>query len=141
MKIKSPIKSGNGNGATSTLLSSAFCPNSEFENLSEWVRLDASLVRRNVACMEEHRQSLRARGETEKRLSELDQWRESPAFTEREKAALSLSETLSLHESEELSTRILKEAGRYFNTHQIVRLTLTIIAVNDWIDFHGVRVA
>ena len=122
------------NGNTSTLLSSEFCTTPEFENLSQWVRLGASHARSNPACIEEHRQKLRAQGETEKRLDELDHWRQSIAFTEREKAALALSETVSLPESEEQSTLILKDAGRFFNIHQIVRLTLKIIAVNDWID-------
>jgi alkylhydroperoxidase family enzyme len=71
----------------------------------------------------------------------LDRWRESFAFTDREKAALNLSRSISLREPEELSTRILKAGRRHFSTHQIVRLTLAIIAVNDWIDLHEIRVA
>ena len=137
MKIKSLITKNNGNSNTSTLLTSEFRPTPEFEHLFEWVRLGASHVRKNVACIEEHRQSLRSRGETEKRLSELDRWRQSFAFTDREKAALDLSQTISLHEPEELGCLILKEAQLHFNTHQIVRLTLTVLAVNDWIDFHA----
>jgi len=54
-----------------------FSPTSEFEHLLEWVCLGASHVRNNLACVEKHQQSLRTLGETEKRLSELDYWRES----------------------------------------------------------------
>jgi CheY-like chemotaxis protein len=86
--------------------------------------------------VQQHQQILRANGETESRLSELHSWRQSPAFTEREKAALSLSETVSLHESEERSTQVLKDAQRHFSIEEIVRLTLTAMAVNDWIDLH-----
>jgi CheY-like chemotaxis protein len=108
----------------------------EFERLCEWVRLDACRVRNNPGCIEQHRHSLRALGETEKRLSELDHWRESHAFTEWEKAALSLCETISLHEPEEASALILQTARRHFSPDEIVRLTLTIMAVNDWVDVH-----
>src|ERR1700722_8683016 len=83
-------------------------PLTEFERLCEWVRLDACRVRNNPACVEQHQQSLRTLGETEKRLGELDHWRESPAFTEWEKAALNLGEAISLHEPEELSAVILQ---------------------------------
>ena len=141
MKIKPLMTRHNGDSDTSTLLTNEFFPTPEFEHLSEWVRLGVSLVRKNDACADEHRQILRARGETEKRLSELDRWRQSFAFTDREKAALNLSQSISLHEPEELSTLILKAARRHFSTHQIVRLTLAIIAVNDWIDLHEIRVA
>jgi len=135
MKIE-PVESYNKDRITSTLLSNEFVPPPEFERLLEWVGLGASNVRKSLACIEEYQQSLRALGETEQRLSELDQWRESPAFNKREKSALSLSETISLHDAEEVSILILKEARCHFSTHQIVRLVLAVIAVNDWIDLH-----
>jgi len=106
----------------------------EFELLFEWVRLDASRVRNNPACVKKHRQRLRALGETKKRLSELDHWSWSPAFTEREKAALRLSEIISLDKPKNLSILIFKAARRYFSAEEIVRLTLAVVAVNDWID-------
>lgn len=123
-------------GHTATLLSSVFRPTLEFEQLSDWVRLGASQARNNAACIEEHRQSLRSRGETDWRLQEFAGWRDSCAFTQREKAALNLSQFISLHEPDERSIQIIKEAGHYFNIHQVVRLTMAIVAVNDWIDFH-----
>jgi CheY-like chemotaxis protein len=137
MNIERLSKRNNRDIPTSTLLSDKFDPTPEFERLLEWVRLGASHVRKNMASIEEHRQRLRARGETKIRLSEFDQWRPSPVFTEREKAGLNLSQALSLPEPDELWTLILKDARRHFSTHQIVRLTLAIVAVNDRIDFHA----
>ena len=64
-------------------------PAREFEHRFEWVRLGASLEENNLACVEQHQRVLRAQGETEKRLSELHHWHQSPAFTEQEKADLS----------------------------------------------------
>jgi AhpD family alkylhydroperoxidase len=137
MKIKARIMNNNGDNGTATLLTSEFIPTSEFEHLYDWVRLGASNVRKNLACIEVHRQRLRAQGETEMRLDEFDHWRQSVAFTDREKAALNLSETISLDEDEEVSTLILKHARSYFSTHQIVRLMLTVVAVNEWIDLQS----
>ena len=107
-----------------------------FECLLEWVRLGSAHARRSGLCVTRHRENLRALVESEKRLSEFPGWRESPAFTEPEKAALTLSELLSLHEPGKLSPQLLLDAQRHFSTEEIVRLTLTIMAVNDWIDLH-----
>ena len=136
MKTEPLVTRNDGESNASALPPRNLRPITEFERLCEWVRLDACRVRNNPACIEHHRQSLRALGETEKRLGELDHWRESPAFTEWEKAALSLCETISLHGPEDLSTPTLQTARRHFSPDEIVRLTLTVMAVNDWIDVH-----
>ena len=114
-----------------------FAPASDFERLLEWVRLGASHVRNNDAFVEEHRQRLRARGETKVRLSEFNQWHPSPVFTEKEKTGLRLSQAISLHEPPEKWSNILREAHDHFSTHQIVRLMLAIVSVNDRIDYHA----
>jgi len=132
-----PLGEGDSTDShTATLLSGEFCPTVEFEQLAEWVRLGASHARNHGACIEEHRQSLRSRGETDLRLQEFAGWRDSGAFTKREKAALNLSQSISLPEHEDRSIQVIKDAGRYFNVHQIVRLSMAILAVNEWIDIH-----
>ena len=55
-------------------------------------------------------------------------------FTEREKVALRLSEIISLDKPKEMSIQIFKAARRYFSAEEMVRLTLAVMAVNDWID-------
>jgi len=67
----------------------------DLERILEWACLTACLVRQNAAGIEKYRRILEAKGETDWRLQELNGWGESTAFTEREKAALSLSETMS----------------------------------------------
>jgi alkylhydroperoxidase family enzyme len=93
-----------------------------------------SNVRNNVGCVENHQQSLLALAETAKRLNAVDHWRESPAFTEREKAALSLSETISSQHPAEFSLATLKAVRCHFSPEETVRLALAVMAVNDWID-------
>src|SRR5271169_4268705 len=87
----------------------------DFECILQWIRLVSCKIHHYAAGFEEHRKNLAARGETSRRLQEFDHWRESSAFTEREKAALSLSESMSLNQSETLSQAVLKEAKRHFN--------------------------
>jgi alkylhydroperoxidase family enzyme len=134
MKIEPFVENNSATGNSSAL---PFTPGGrapQFENLLEWARLGSAHTRRNATCADKHRQNLMALVETEKRLSDFDHWRESIVFTEPEKAVLTLSETISWPEPERLSPRILEDARRHFSTEEIVRLTLTIMAVNDWID-------
>jgi alkylhydroperoxidase family enzyme len=138
MKIEPLVKMNDVASNSSALLSGNIEPVPEFAHLLEWARLGSAHVRKNVACVDRHRQNLTTLVQTEKRLIELDHWRESLAFTETEKAALSLSEVLSSYESEkELSIQIFEDARRHFSTEEIVHLTLTILAVNDWIDLQA----
>jgi len=108
----------------------------DFEHILELSRLAVAHVRKNAACIQHHIENLRRWGETEQRLSELAHWPESSAFTAREKAALALSESFSLHHSERMAEGILKKAHSHFDTSEMVRLTLTVMAVNDWINLH-----
>lgn len=134
MKIESSVgkkgeKSANGAARAYEVSSIA-----DGDPLLEWVRLDASHIRKNEACIEKHRASLRALGEPEQRLNELGCWRQSGAFTDREKAALRLSEAVSLPDAEEWSTRAFVDAQIHFSREEILSLTRTVMAVNDWID-------
>jgi alkylhydroperoxidase family enzyme len=130
MKIEPFVENNSQTGNSSAL--PGLDP--KFEYLLEWARLGSAHTRKNATCADKHRQNLRASVEAEKRLREFDHWRESIVFTEPEKAVLILSEIISLDEPEKLSPQILENAQRHFSTEEIVRLTLTIMAVNDWID-------
>jgi AhpD family alkylhydroperoxidase len=125
----------NNGHFNSTIHESGATP--DFEDLLEWARLGAAHVRKNPACVEKHSASLRTRGETEERLHELNRWRQSPFFTDREKAALDLSESISLRHSKDLLQDALDGPRRHFDTSEMVRLSLALLAINDWIDLHA----
>jgi two-component system response regulator len=110
---------------------------SDLEPILTWACLAAAQTRRSISGVEKNRGILRTKGESESRLQEFGHWRTSTAFTEREKAALSLGESLSSKQSEEYSIPALKEAKNYFNREEMIRLTLSIMAVNDWADHHS----
>ena len=106
----------------------------EFEMLLEWARLAAAEIHENWSCAAEHRRILAAKGQSESRINEFECWRISPAFSAREKAALGLSEAISSNASESQMNSVLKEAREHLSLDEIIRLSLNILAVNDWID-------
>src|SRR5580698_3465277 len=65
-------------------------------NLLDLVRLRMAQIRQCQAGMEKYWLSLKARGENEELLDQLKLWRQSPFFSEKEKAALTLTEAISL---------------------------------------------
>jgi CheY-like chemotaxis protein len=109
----------------------------DFELILEWAELAACRVRRHVAKFEEIHQKLASRPDTARRQREFDHWQDSPAFTEREKAALRLSEEMSFKQSEEVPKAVLKEAKGHFNRTEMVHLALGVLAMNDWINTHA----
>lgn len=100
--------------------------------LAELVRLRASQINGCAFCIHMHVTDARKHGETDMRIHLLDAWRESPAFTDRERAALNWTESL---------TRIAKTRApdtdyallqSQFDDKEIAALTLLIGAINLW---------
>src|SRR5690348_17277720 len=63
--------------------------------LLELVRIRASQLNGCAFCIDMHTKDARAAGETEQRIYALDAWRETPFYTERERAALALTEAVT----------------------------------------------
>src|SRR5690348_8264100 len=64
--------------------------------LRELVRIRASQLNGCAYCIDMHTKDARAIGETEQRIYGLPAWRETPFFTERERAALAFTESVTL---------------------------------------------
>ena len=65
-------------------------------SLLELVKLRASQINGCAHCIDMHTKELRASGESEQKLYLLDAWRESPFYSDRERAALAWTEALTL---------------------------------------------
>jgi alkylhydroperoxidase family enzyme len=75
---------------------------------------------------------LRAAGESEQRLYLLDAWRESPFYTERERAALAWAEAVTLVTQGHVPDEVYAEARAQFTEEELVNLTLAVVAINGW---------
>jgi alkylhydroperoxidase family enzyme len=79
-----------------------------------------------------HSKDARALGETEQRLYELDAWRETPFYTDRERAALAWTETITLVSETHVPDSVYEEVRKYFNEKEIVDLTFVATTINAW---------
>lgn len=98
--------------------------------LLELVKLRASQINNCAWCMDMHTKQLRAAGETEQRLYLLSAWRECPFYTERERAALTWTEALTLLTEGNVPDEVFAQARSQFSEEELVKLTLAIIAIN-----------
>jgi alkylhydroperoxidase family enzyme len=75
---------------------------------------------------------LRAAGETEQRLYLLEAWRESPFYSERERAAFAWAEALTLITDGHVPDAVFEQARSQFSEEELVNLTLAVVAINGW---------
>lgn len=83
-------------------------------------------------CLHMHTRDARSLGESEERLHLLAAWRESPLFTDRERAALAWTEVVTLVADTQVPDQVYQQAAAHFDERELVRLTLIIGAINTW---------
>ncbi len=111
----------------------AYVRNSGLEpSLVELVKMRASQINGCAYCLDMHSKDARAQGETEQRLYALNAWRETPFFSDRERAALAWTEALTLVSETHAPDDVYEEARRHFREAELVALTMAIVAINSW---------
>ena len=100
--------------------------------LLELVRLRASQINGRAFCINMHVDAAIKHGESDKRLHLLNAWRESPLYTNRERAALNWTESLTRVADTGAPDEDYEELKRHFNETEIAHLTLLIGAINLW---------
>ena len=79
-----------------------------------------------------HWKDARAAGESEDRLYSLDTWRESPLYSERERAALELCEAMTLVAETHVPDAVWERARASFGEDELAQLVFAITAINAW---------
>ncbi|MDQ6481349.1 carboxymuconolactone decarboxylase family protein [Dyadobacter sp. LHD-138] len=98
-------------------------------NLLELIYFRVSQINSCAYCLDMHAKDARAKGETEQRLYGLSAWRETPYYTDRERAALGWAEAVTkCHVPDEA----YKEAKAQFSDEELIDLTLAITTINTW---------
>jgi AhpD family alkylhydroperoxidase len=104
--------------------------------LLDLVKMRASQINGCAYCLNMHFEEAKARGETDQRLYLLDAWRESPAYTERERAALAWTESVTLVTNDRVSDDVFDLARQHFSESELANLTLAVVAINGWNRFN-----
>ena len=102
------------------------------KSLAELVRLRASQINGCAFCVDMHVTDARKGGETDRRLATVVAWRETPFFTDRERAALEWTEALTLVSQNHVPDAVWEAVQPHFTEEEIVDLTLLVSAINSW---------
>jgi AhpD family alkylhydroperoxidase len=100
--------------------------------LRELVRLHASTINGCAYCVDMHSKDARAAGETEQRLYSLGAWREAPWFTPAERAALALTEAVTVLHEEHVPRAVFDEAARHYEPEALAQLISLLVTINAW---------
>ena len=100
--------------------------------LMHLVKLRASQINGCAYCIDMHWKDLRAEGETEQRLYGLDAWRESPYYSDRERAALAWTEAVTLVTQDQVPDEVYEVVRQHFDEKELSNLTLVISTINAW---------
>ncbi len=111
-------------------------------SLLELVKMRASQINGCAYCLDMHSKDARAAGETEQRLYVLNAWREAPFYTDRERAALAWTESVTLVNESQVPEDVYQQARAHFSEEELVNLTIVIVAINGWnrleVSFRGI---
>lgn len=101
-------------------------------SLLELIKIRASQINGCAYCIDMHTIDARAGGESEQRIYLLDAWRESPFYSDRERAALAWTEAVTLVGQTHVPDDVYDEARRHFSEEEIVNLTWAVVVINGW---------
>ena len=102
------------------------------KKLFELVKIRASQINGCAYCLDMHTKDARLAGETEQRIYALNAWRETPFFTERERAALEWTEAVTLLADTHVPDDVFARVSAQIKEEELVALTLGVIVINSW---------
>ena len=100
--------------------------------LFELIKIRASQINGCAYCLDMHTKDARRAGETEQRIYALSAWRETPFFTDRERAALEWTEALTRVADTHVPDDVFDRVSRQFKEEEIVALTFGVVVINSW---------
>ena len=100
--------------------------------LLELIKIRASQLNGCAYCIDMHTKDARFKGETEQRIYALSAWRETPFFSEKERAALAWTEAITNIQQGHARDAVYEELSGNFSEEERVNLTLAIVTINGW---------
>jgi AhpD family alkylhydroperoxidase len=98
----------------------------------ELVRIRASQLNGCAYCIDMHTKDARAIGETEQRIYALSAWRETPFFTDRERAALAFTETVTMLADTHVPDEAYAAVAAEYSEQEVAALISLIVTINAW---------
>ncbi len=102
------------------------------KKLYELIKTRASQINGCAYCLNMHTRDALAIGETPQRLFLLDAWRETELYSEKERAVLALTESMTLIAGNHVSDEVYSEAARHLTDKEMAAVIMAVVAINGW---------
>jgi AhpD family alkylhydroperoxidase len=100
--------------------------------LRELVEIRTAELNGSLSALARHVREALELGEGHERIAAVAGWRRSPLFTERERAALALAESVALLPDPAALVDVWCEATKHFGEHELAQLVLACVVANAW---------
>jgi AhpD family alkylhydroperoxidase len=100
--------------------------------LLELIKIRASQINGCSYCIDMHTKDARAHGETEQRIYALNAWRETPFFTDKERAALAWTESVTLVSETQVPDDVYELLQKNFDEKELINITMAVVTINSW---------
>jgi AhpD family alkylhydroperoxidase len=104
------------------------------ESLLELVHLRASQINGCGVCVHMHAEALQKSGESYARVLGVSAWRDTPFYSEAERAALALTEAVTrlADRGDAVTDEVWADATKHFDEEQLSALLVSMAAINAW---------
>jgi AhpD family alkylhydroperoxidase len=127
------IKDLERNSYRAMLNMESYVKNSQMpEFLGELIKIRASQINGCAYCIDMHSEEALALGETERRIFALSAWKESPLFSEEERAVLQLTEEITLISKDGVSDETYEKVLKFFGEKILAQIIMQIVMINSW---------
>lgn len=100
--------------------------------LRELIKIRASQINGCAYCIDMHSEEALSLGETPRRIFAVAAWKESPLFTEEERAALQMTDEVTLIAKEGLSDETYNKVLQFFGERGLAQIIMQIVMINSW---------
>ena len=112
-------------------------------SLLHLIKLRASQINGCSFCVDMHSREAREDGETEQRVYLVAAWKESPLFSDRERAAFAWTEAVTLISNGGVSDELYEKTLKHFSEQELTKLTVAVGMINVWnrlcVSFHAIH--
>ena len=121
-----------GSGVLKTMMGvKRYLDQSPIDNhLIELLSFRVSQINGCAFCLDMHSKELLAKGESAQRLFVMDAWRETPFFSDKERAVLDCAEALTKLNGSRVPDDVYNEVAKYFSETELIDLTLAVTGIN-----------
>jgi AhpD family alkylhydroperoxidase len=100
--------------------------------LREMIKIRASQINGCAYCIDMHTREALQLGETQRRIFALSAWKESPLFSQEERAVLQLTEEVTQISKNGLSQETYNKVLKFYSENELAQIIMQVIIINSW---------